>query len=203
MSFTRAPRATAAAASEPLDGSGAGTSGIAKPGHAGGIRRAMSFGRKPKGAAAAAGGQPAAAAVAEPPGTGVSAPGSERRAKEVQDLMHGVGGGRAADWLQRAEEAIELQNPAGKQPDARLVLSERIFVRVGKWPYYRSKQVSRDGDQISIADLCEGTILDSRATNALNYELRMVVQSGGVNMMIDVRCIKKAHYANLSSVSAL
>jgi len=123
-----------------------------------------------------------------------------------------MAGNASKVWLKREEEAIGLQDLAHNPPldvkpkpplDVKPVLSELIFVRTGHWPHnYRRKMMRREGDQISIADLCAGTILDSSVTNPRNYELRMVVQaSGGLNVMFDVRCVKKAHYANLSRVS--
>jgi hypothetical protein len=125
----------------------------------------------------------------------------------MSEPLSGVRGGDAASWLRRAEEAVVAEDPEPDVPDiedslSSLHLNERLFVRLSKWPYYKAKRVRRDGDRISIDDVGEGVILDSRTTNEFNYEIALVMQSGNANVAVDLRCLKKATFANLTCVGS-
>lgn len=181
-----------------------------------GPRRAHSFVRKPK--------VPAAVLLSLPPHrvgfvspvsdkvrqrvAAVSTPGSELRRREIQELLQGKGGGDAAGWLRKAEQImVSTFSPATDDDDNKLLLHERIFVRAEsralKLPYYQPKAVRREADHISIADVGEGTILDARSLDPKTFEVRLVIQpkgGSGPNLVVDMRCVKRAHYVNLTTL---
>jgi len=181
-----------------------------------GLRRTMSFGRvQRRSKALAADGalqphemQTTGASLCPPPKSSsaaaavVSAPGSDRRAREIQDLLGGVGGGDATGWLRRAEEAIVAEASVDENPHDLLLLDERLFVRLSRWPCYKAKRVRREADHISIDGVGEGTVLESRTSNEYNYEITLVIQSENANLVVDLRCLKRVHYANLTRVGS-
>eukprot|EP00967_Tisochrysis_lutea_P072023 scaffold95872_cov28-Tisochrysis_lutea.AAC.2 len=199
-----APRGNAGAAGE---GNTCKTTGL------GGLRRSMSFGRAPKR------GRTSLATKADlherlsttipyanaddlgvtKPADIVSAPGSDKRLREIEALLMGVGGGHASNWLRRAEEAIVARNLDEEEVDSKMLLEERLFVRLPFWPYYRPKHVSRNEDHIVIEGIGQGTIISAFPVKEYNYEIKLVIESEGTNMVIDVRCLKRVHYNNLAT----
>jgi len=66
-----------------------------------------------------------------------------------------------------------------ENPHDLLLLDERLFVRLSRWPCYKAKRVRREADHISIDGVGEGTVLESRTSNEYNYEITLVIQSSG------------------------
>ena len=118
------------------------------------------------------------------------------RDQEARDLMHGVGGGDARQWIARAEETMIPFDAGGGDLDA------RVFVRSsGASLLCRPRQLKCRGDTISLQhsdELGEIVVRSVRSADPLKYELVLTVQApSGALVEIVVRCLREAHFDTL------